>query len=77
MKTRRKANHIDKIIGGNIKKYRLDEGLSQQKLSAMLDISYQQLQKYESGKDAIRASKLIIIADILNKNIMDFYADIK
>ncbi|MCF8495656.1 MAG: helix-turn-helix domain-containing protein [Alphaproteobacteria bacterium] len=38
-----------RIIGQNLKYLRESRGLSQQKIARVLDISYQQVQKYEQG----------------------------
>ncbi len=48
----------DTIIGRNIRRERLKYGLSQQAVAAYLGITFQQVQKYETGANRISALKL-------------------
>lgn len=66
-------NKINEIIGARIKQARVIAGLSQEDLSSLVNLSFQQIQKYESGTNAISAAKLQIFARHLNKPIMFFY----
>ena len=49
----------------NLKKFREEKGLSQQKLSNMLNISQQAVAKWENGKSSPDPEMLSTIADIL------------
>ncbi len=62
---------IDLIIGANVKKYRTLAGISQQQVGNILNVTFQQVQKYENGKNRISASKLVIIANKLGISIND------
>ena len=64
---------MDKIVGQKIREYRIQRGMTQQDLATALNLSYQQIQKYESGKNRISAGKLYYIAKALGENIADFY----
>lgn len=57
-----KLRKIDSIIAKRIKAARLIAGLSQEEVGRELNISFQQIQKYETGKNSISAAKLWIIA---------------
>ena len=59
---------IDTFIGNKIKKRRKQLALSQQDLARTLSISYQQVQKYESGTTPITLTRLFQISDALNAN---------
>lgn len=61
----RHATEHDKEIGFRIRKIRQDKRLTQSEVAAELHITYQQLQKYELGKNKIPASRLSKIAKIL------------
>lgn len=50
--------------------------VSRKNVAEYLDISVQQLQKYELGINRISAGKLGLIAEILNIHITYFYKDI-
>lgn len=71
----KKHTKIDDIhihIGSKIKQYRYEQGLSRNSLAPKVGISHQQLKKYEDGENKISVGRLIILANTLNKNIMDF-----
>ena len=70
----RRIQDLDLIIGQNIRTHRITAGLSQDKLGWQIgDISYQQIQKYESGANRISASRLMQVAEVLGKPITAFY----
>ena len=50
-------------IGLNIKYLRKIRNLNQSKVAAALDVSFQQIQKYEKGKNGLCALKLKQLAD--------------
>lgn len=62
----RQATNVDVEIGFRIRKARQLKQLSQTQVAMLLGITYQQLQKYELGKNKISASRLTQIAKILN-----------
>jgi len=64
---------IDKLIGNKIYSLRLDSNMTQAELAKKLSISGQQLQKYESAKNKINASRLALLAKVLDKDIAYFY----
>lgn len=64
---------IDKFIGRKIYFLRLAKGLSRAELSKVIDITYQQLQKYENGTNRVSASRLLLIAKALEHEIPYFY----
>lgn len=70
---RRGCNEIDKHVGGKILSIRLALGLSRNQLAQKLDITQQQVQKYEKGTNRISASRLVVIAKALSKDISYFY----
>jgi transcriptional regulator with XRE-family HTH domain len=63
------------FLGANIKKYRKANGLSQNQLAELVDLSREHLACIEIGKEFISLRKLFQIADILKtplKNFIDF-----
>jgi transcriptional regulator with XRE-family HTH domain len=52
-------------IGENIKTARVVAGKSQQDVAEFLGITFQQLQKYESGKNRAPVDRIVKIADYL------------
>ena len=55
----------DKILGQRIKTARQKKRLSQTNLAAECGVSFQQIQKYESGINRVSVSRLIQIAGAL------------
>lgn len=68
-------NPIDVHVGGRIKLRRNMLGISQEKLGDALGITFQQVQKYEKGANRVSASKLQMMAEILNVEIEFFFKD--
>lgn len=71
----KKITEKDKIIGRLLKQKRLEKGSSQNSLGKILDITHQQVHKYEAGENRISASKLYELAYILNTDIKYFYQE--
>ena len=55
-------NELDCLIGQRIRERRQALGIPMAALADRLDISYQQLQKYECGQNKVAASTLVAIA---------------
>ena len=58
-------NPIDTHVGKRVRMRRMMLGLSQEKLGDALDLTFQQVQKYEKGTNRIGASRLQHISHIL------------
>jgi len=58
-------NPIDKHVGARLRMRRLSLGMSQSKLAEALNITFQQIQKYEKGANRIGASRLQELARFL------------
>ncbi|MDG1801891.1 MAG: helix-turn-helix transcriptional regulator [Paracoccaceae bacterium] len=55
---------VDIHVGKRIKEARILRGQSQSEIARELDISFQQIQKYESGKNRISASRLFELSQL-------------
>ncbi|MEM0985302.1 MAG: helix-turn-helix transcriptional regulator [Pseudomonadota bacterium] len=60
------ASEIDRIVGERIRRRRVLLGLTQDQLADALGISYQQIQKYETGANRVSAGRLFKIAETLD-----------
>jgi transcriptional regulator with XRE-family HTH domain len=58
-------NPIDKHVGARLRMRRLMVGMSQGRLGETLDVTFQQIQKYEKGTNRIGASRLQQLARVL------------
>lgn len=63
------TNEADRRIGARIKARRKERGITQQAIAAELDLSFQQVQKYESGVNRVSTSTLVKIAAILDTTV--------
>jgi transcriptional regulator with XRE-family HTH domain len=68
-----RENNINRQIGLRLRHVRHERGLTQQKLGDSLGVSFQQIQKYETGTDGLSAAKLTRMAKILDFSISYFY----
>lgn len=69
----RVANNLDHEIGRRLRQSRLFENLTQEALAQRIGISFQQLQKYESGANRVSSSRLWAISRVLGLPITYFY----
>ena len=72
----RKVEHIEQIdrhIGAKIQELRLAHGMSRQDLGKRIEVTHQQLQKYEMGINRVSAGRLALIAKYLDTSITTFY----
>jgi transcriptional regulator with XRE-family HTH domain len=68
-------NAIDKHVGRRVRLRRTLLGMSQEQLGAELNITFQQVQKYERGANRIGASRLHHISEVLDVPINYFFED--
>jgi transcriptional regulator with XRE-family HTH domain len=69
------ASDIDRLIGGKIRRFRVEAGISQTDLGTASGITFQQVQKYENGKNRVTVARLAQIAQTLGVPLTSFFAD--
>lgn len=74
MVSKKAPNSIDRIIGQNVRRMRMLKGVSQEKLGDALQLTFQQIQKYEKGMNRIGGSRATQIATALGCSINDLFA---
>lgn len=62
---------MDRAIGQAIKAARIAQGISQTELASVLGVSFQQQQKFESGRNRVNASALVLMCKRLKISPMD------
>ena len=67
------ARRVDAHVGERIRERRTALGLTQEHLAKALDISYQQVQKYETGANRVSAGRLYEIATKLGVEVSFFF----
>ena len=71
-----RVNKAREELGKRIRVLRVASNLSQARLAEKVGVSFQQIQKYESGKSEITISRLLSIAralDVSTEEIIGFY----
>lgn len=63
-----------KTIGEKVKFRRQDVGMSQEQLAEILGVSYQQVQRYENGKNKMNVESIQIIAEALSVPVSFFFS---
>lgn len=64
---------IDRHVGERIRRRRAELGMTQHDLALMLGISYQQVQKYETGANRVSAGRLFNMSQKLGCHIGYFF----
>ncbi len=70
-----KPNPIDIHVGSRVRIRRTLFGLSQGKLGKAVGVTFQQLQKYETGANRIGASRLYALSQVLDVPVAYFFED--
>lgn len=68
-----RSRRIDQHVGERIRLRRTELGLTQEQLAEALDVSYQQIQKYETGANRISAGRMFEIARKLGVDVNYFF----
>jgi transcriptional regulator with XRE-family HTH domain len=69
----RRTTPVDVQVGRNVRKRRIELGLSQTELAEACGITFQQVQKYENGANRVSASRLWQFAAVLGLEIAAFF----
>lgn len=64
---------IDQYVGSRIRARRVGLRMSQTKLGQTIDVTFQQVQKYENGTNRVSASNLYKVARALGVDVSFFY----
>jgi DNA-binding XRE family transcriptional regulator len=70
-------NIFKEVQGLKLRMRRLSLGLTQTKVSRMLHVSFQQIQKYEKGTNAISSLKLWKFCVLTDTDLLWFFEDFK
>jgi transcriptional regulator with XRE-family HTH domain len=75
MSATQKHSNLSVKVGHRLRRLRIENGMTQAELGHKLDVSFQQIQKYEHGRDAISVTKLITAASVLRVDPCVFWSD--
>ncbi len=66
-------NQVDVAVGQRIRALRSAQGLTQTELAQSIGVTFQQIQKYESGANRVSASRLFDLARTLQVPVSHFF----
>jgi transcriptional regulator with XRE-family HTH domain len=69
----KRPHSIDVIVGANVRRIRMQRQISQEMLASKIGVTFQQVQKNEKGINRISASRLQMIADALQCQLLDLF----
>lgn len=69
-------NPIDIHVGGRVRLRRTLLGMSQEKLGEAVNLTFQQIQKYERGANRIGASRMYELSRVLDVPVSFFFDDL-
>jgi transcriptional regulator with XRE-family HTH domain len=61
-----KREAMDRAIGARLRAFRLQRRMSQTDIAKPLGVTFQQIQKYENGKNRISGSALVKVCELLD-----------
>ena len=66
---------LDVMFGARMRQIRMSQDITQHTLAKHLNLSFQQIQKYEQGKNRLSLAMALRAAAFLQTNIMDLVGD--
>jgi transcriptional regulator with XRE-family HTH domain len=71
--SKRSPDPVDALVGRNIRIHRIDKGLTQTDLAKGIGVTFQQVQKYEEGRNRVGGGRLYKIAEVLGLPLSAFF----
>lgn len=68
-----KKEEIDLHIGGKLRELRKLRGITQTEIADFLNLTFQQVQKYEKGTNRMSAGTVKVLADFLGVDVLEFF----
>src|SRR5882757_6145662 len=69
----RNATPVDAYIGARMRERRIALNMSQHELGRALGVSFQQIQKYERGRNRVSAARLFDICKVFNVSLSSMF----
>ena len=64
---------VDEYIGARMRESRVAINMSQAVLGEKLGVTFQQIQKYESGRNRVSATRLFVICEALDVSLASMF----
>ena len=68
-------DNFNKHLGNKLKLRRLALGLTQTKVAKAINVTFQQIQKYEKGTNGVSSARLLQLSNFLKVKIKYFFED--
>ena len=72
----KRSSAIDAQLGKRLRHLRRLRGMSQTDLGNLLGVTFQQIQKYERGKNRVSADRLFRISRLFGVEVIFFFEDL-
>ncbi|MAJ23027.1 MAG: transcriptional regulator [Candidatus Pelagibacter sp. TMED64] len=69
--------NFNKHLGNKLRLRRLALGLTQTKVAKAINVTFQQIQKYEKGTNGVSSTRLMQLANFLQVPVVYFFEDFK
>jgi len=69
------VDNFNKHLGNKLKIRRLALGLTQTKVAKAINVTFQQIQKYEKGTNGVSSTRLLQLANYLKVQVNYFFED--
>lgn len=73
---KRARSEVDVLVGRRLREARLLAGFSQGQLGKHIGVTFQAVQKYETGENRLSASRLLAVAEFLRRPLSFFFGDL-
>ena len=70
-------DNFNKHLGNKLKLRRLALGLTQTKVAKAINVTFQQIQKYEKGTNGVSSNRIMQLSQFLKVPIIYFFEDFK
>jgi transcriptional regulator with XRE-family HTH domain len=72
-KSPRASSAVDQYIGARMREGRRKLNMTQEGLGEKLGVTFQQIQKYEKGRNRVSAARLFVICEILDVSLASMF----
>jgi transcriptional regulator with XRE-family HTH domain len=72
-KSPRTPSTVDAYIGARMRERRRALGITQERLGELLGVTFQQVQKYEAGRNRVSAARLFEICEALKVSLASMF----
>ena len=72
----RLVTDADRYVGERIREARIANDMTQTALGELMGVSFQQIQKYEKGRDRVNGGRIALLVSALNRPLTYFFPNV-